>query len=74
MSKRAFLVSTGVLALRSTPAVAQDLRGSAANTPAAAENESPNTADIVVTATRRSERLSSVPIAVSAFGQAALQN
>ncbi|UYY77751.1 TonB-dependent receptor [Sphingomonas sp. R1] len=74
MSKCAFLVSAGVIALLSTPALAQDLRGSAANTPATAENESPNTADIVVTATRRSERLSSVPIAVSAFGQAALQN
>lgn len=72
MSKAGFLLSAGVLAL-ATPAVAQDLRGSAANAPAEAE-ESPNTADIVVTATRRSERLSNVPIAVSAFGQAALQN
>ena len=74
MSKCAFLVSAGVLALVSHPAMAQDLRGSAANSAPTAENESPNTADIVVTATRRSERLSSVPIAVSAFGQAALQN
>ncbi|OAN67122.1 TonB-dependent receptor [Sphingomonas sp. TDK1] len=73
MSKCAFLLSAGILAL-AAPAAAQDLRGSAANNPAGTENESPNTADIVVTATRRSERLSSVPIAVSAFGQAALQN
>ncbi len=33
-----------------------------------------NQNDIIVTATRRSERLSNVPIAVSAVGQAALQN
>ncbi|NLS27986.1 Vitamin B12 transporter BtuB [Sphingomonas sp. S2M10] len=73
MSKCAFLLSTGVLAI-AAPAAAQDLRGSAANTPATTEGDSPNTADIVVTATRRSERLSNVPIAVSAFGQASLQN
>jgi outer membrane receptor protein involved in Fe transport len=73
MSKCAFLFSAGVLAL-AAPAAAQDLRGSAANAPTGTDNESPNTADIVVTATRRSERLSNVPIAVSAFGQAALQN
>ncbi|GAA0750409.1 TonB-dependent receptor [Sphingomonas sp. ABOLD] len=73
MSKWALLLSAGVLAL-AAPAAAQDLRGSAANTPPEADNESPNSADIVVTATRRSERLSNVPIAVSAFGQAALQN
>ena len=35
---------------------------------------SANTADIVVTATRRSQRLSNVPIAVSAYSTAALQN
>ncbi|RZM09901.1 MAG: TonB-dependent receptor, partial [Sphingomonas sp.] len=42
-----------------------------------AENANPqpiNAGDIVITATRRSERLSNVPIAVSAVGQAALQN
>ncbi|VVS96912.1 TonB-dependent receptor [Sphingomonas sp. EC-HK361] len=33
-----------------------------------------NAGDIVITATRRSERLSNVPIAVSAVGQVALQN
>ncbi|WP_374944698.1 TonB-dependent receptor [Sphingomonas sp.] len=41
---------------------------------AAPAAESLNTSDIVVTATRRSERLSNVPIAVSAVGQQALQN
>ena len=40
---------------------------------AAAESQG-NASDIVITATRRSERLSNVPIAVSAVGQEALQN
>ena len=38
------------------------------------DDASKNTADIVVTATRRSQRLSNVPIAVSAYSTAALQN
>ncbi|WP_436424637.1 hypothetical protein, partial [Enterococcus faecium] len=41
---------------------------------ASADAPSKNTSDIIVTATRRSERLSNVPIAVSAYGTAALQN
>ncbi|KQN31529.1 MULTISPECIES: TonB-dependent receptor [unclassified Sphingomonas] len=41
---------------------------------ASAVAETGNSSDIVITATRRSERLSNVPIAVSAVGQAALQN
>jgi len=41
---------------------------------ASAVSETGNSSDIVITATRRSERLSNVPIAVSAVGQAALQN
>ncbi|RXD05271.1 TonB-dependent receptor [Sphingomonas sp. UV9] len=40
----------------------------------AAADEGGNASDIVITATRRSERLSNVPIAVSAVGQEALQN
>ncbi|WP_375420565.1 TonB-dependent receptor [uncultured Sphingomonas sp.] len=40
----------------------------------AAVAEQTNAGDIVITATRRSERLSNVPIAVSAVGQEALQN
>ncbi|KQM65510.1 TonB-dependent receptor [Sphingomonas sp. Leaf17] len=36
--------------------------------------EQSNAGDIIITATRRSERLSNVPIAVSAVGQEALQN
>jgi outer membrane receptor protein involved in Fe transport len=38
------------------------------------EEASKNTSDIIVTATRRSQRLSNVPIAVSAYSTAALQN
>ncbi|MBB6503079.1 outer membrane receptor protein involved in Fe transport [Sphingomonas endophytica] len=75
MRKARLYRSVAVFAIIAAPAAAQDLRGSAANQPKdATQAASPNTADIVVTATRRSERLSNVPIAVSAFGQAALQN
>ncbi|KTF69828.1 TonB-dependent receptor [Sphingomonas sp. HT-1] len=74
MSKSALLVSAAVMAVLAAPAGAQDLRGSAADAKDAAEAPPPNSADIVVTATRRSERLSNVPIAVSAFSQLALQN
>ncbi len=43
--------------------------------PVAAQDEQPvNAGDIVITATRRSERLSNVPVAVSAVGSAALEN
>jgi outer membrane receptor protein involved in Fe transport len=41
---------------------------------AAPQAYSGNASDIVITATRRSERLSNVPIAVSAVGSAALEN
>ena len=76
MRKTAFLLSAAIFVATTSPVSAQNLRGAAANQDpnAAASDQSPNTADIVVTATRRSERLSNVPIAVSAFGQAALQN
>ncbi|WP_353205678.1 TonB-dependent receptor plug domain-containing protein [Sphingomonas sp.] len=47
-------------------------QGTPATAPAQAEDD--NGADIVVTATRRADRLSNVPIAVSAIGQASLQN
>ncbi|WP_310097040.1 TonB-dependent receptor [Sphingomonas sp. BE138] len=76
MSKAGLYLSAAMIAFVSAPVAAQDLRGSAADakTAGSAQEATPNTADIVVTATRRSERLSNVPIAVSAFGQAALQN
>ena len=74
------LASTAALAVTGT-ASAQGLRG-VAPAPASKDKpdekkpraESPNNGDIVVTATRRSQRLSSVPIAVSAYGTVALQN
>ena len=45
-----------------------------ADTTQAAATETPTNGDIIVTATRRSERLSNVPIAVSAVSQETLQN
>ncbi len=72
------LASTAALTVAGT-ASAQGLRSVAPTSQdkaaeAKPQAESANTADIVVTATRRSQRLSSVPIAVSAYGAAALQN
>jgi hypothetical protein len=46
----------------------------AGQAPVAPQAYSGNASDIVITATRRSERLSNVPIAVSAVGSAALEN
>jgi iron complex outermembrane receptor protein len=70
MSKSIWLVSVACLAL-ATPAMAQN-----AATPAqAAEEAAPeNSNDIIVTATRRSEALSDVPIAVSAVTFESMQN
>ena len=85
MRIHAFLLSAAVAAI-ATPAFAQDAKPVDATTQqqpqattdataAAAVDEPPvNQNDIIVTATRRSERLSNVPIAVSAVGQVALQN
>ena len=42
--------------------------------PVATAQQGVNAGDIVITATRRSERLSNVPVAVTAVGQEALQN
>ena len=62
------------------PAAAQGLREVVPSQKEQAQGAQPtpapsaNTADIVVTATRRSQRLSNVPIAVSAYSTAALQN
>ena len=63
----AVLGSTALAAGASAPAEEPEEK-------AEAPAESKNTADIVVTATRRSQRLSNVPIAVSAYSSAALQN
>jgi outer membrane receptor protein involved in Fe transport len=71
------LASTGILAV--APAQAQGLRpldapADTTKEAAAKKAATANTGDIVVTATRRSERLSNVPIAVSAFNNERLQN
>ncbi|QNA82706.1 TonB-dependent receptor [Sphingomonas sp. So64.6b] len=85
MRKSALLLSVATIAF-AAPAFAQD---AAATTQQEAQAASQDTApaaaddtaadevgqgDIVITATRRSERLSDVPIAVSAVSQEALQN
>ncbi len=80
MRKWAYLAATASCVGAISPAAAQGLRGVVTSETqteeekAKAEAESKNTADIVVTATRRSQRLSNVPIAVSAYSSAALQN
>lgn len=53
-------------------ALAQDAAPNEAS-PATADEQSDQIADIVVTATRREERLQDVPIAVTAFGEDAIQ-
>ena len=82
-----YLLSAATIAL-AAPAFAQDAPTSQAEaqsttsgTAAASTDqgqppvvEQNNAGDIIITATRRSERLSNVPIAVSAVGQEALQN
>ena len=80
MRKWAYLAATASCLGAISPAGAQGLRGVVTSDTqtdeekAEAPAESKNTADIVVTATRRSQRLSNVPIAVSAYSSAALQN
>ena len=78
MRKTALLLSVATLAI-AAPAFAQDVTPVQTNpdgTVPAAEvvPQATDAGDIIVTATRRSERLSDVPIAVSAVSQAALQN
>ncbi len=74
-----YLLAATACVTVAAPVGAQGLRGvvpaagDKADAKPAAE-VSANTSDIVVTATRRSQRLSNVPIAVSAYSTAALQN
>ena len=82
-----YLLSAATIAL-AAPAFAQDApttqaeaQTTTSGTAAASTDqaqppviEQGNAGDIIITATRRSERLSNVPIAVSAVGQEALQN
>lgn len=77
MRVRAYLLTAAACVGSLSPAYAQGLRSvepTPAETPATEQAASENTADIVITATRRSQRLSSVPIAVSAYSTAALEN
>ena len=73
MNKIGLLVSTCLLPLTmlATPAMAQSTAKPAAAPEAA--GAAPKVDDIVVTAQRRSERLQSIPVAVSAFGPAAIE-
>lgn len=79
MRKWILLAATGCVGF-ATAGHAQGLRGVAPTSKQAAEEKarqeaaSKNSSDIVVTATRRSQRLSNVPIAVSAYSTTALQN
>ncbi len=78
MRKTALLLSVATLAI-AAPAFAQEVPAVQTNPDATAPAaevapQATDAGDIIVTATRRSERLSDVPIAVSAVSQAALQN
>ena len=78
MRKWMFLVAAATGVGAGMPAAAQGLRGIAPTTKQGAQDKATpvaeNTSDIVVTATRRSQRLSNVPIAVSAYGTSALSH
>jgi outer membrane receptor protein involved in Fe transport len=73
MTKVIWLFSTGAIAL-ATPAMAQDSPKSPPSAAEAAAPESNAQGDIIVTATRRSQALSDVPLAVSAVTAETLQN
>ena len=71
----ATILLSSVAVLSTAPAFAQTQPAQPPATPApAAQDDMQDAGDIVVTATRRSERLADVPIAVSAVSEQALQN
>ena len=80
MRKWIYLLATAGCVGVATDGQAQGLREVAPSTKTAdaeklrKDDVPKNSADIIVTATRRSQRLSNVPIAVSAYSTAALQN
>jgi iron complex outermembrane receptor protein len=87
MRRFAYLMSAAATAALAVPAFAQDVptpqaqaqtagtsTAGTAQGSVAAEDDTGNISDIVITATRRAERLSNVPVAVSAVGSASLEN
>lgn len=87
MRRLAYLLSAAATTALAIPAFAQDVPTSQAQAQTAgtstsgtaqgsvaAQDDSTNIGDIVITATRRAERLSNVPVAVSAVGSASLEN
>jgi outer membrane receptor protein involved in Fe transport len=75
MRKTGWLLSAALISF-AVPAVAQDTQSATSVTETASPEaaETTNSGDIVVTATRRAEALSDVPIAVSAVTAESLQN
>ena len=74
MRKTGWLLSAAMISF-AVPAFAQDTQSATSVTETASpEGETTNAGDIIVTATRRAEALSDVPIAVSAVTQESLQN
>jgi iron complex outermembrane recepter protein len=75
MRKTVWLVSAALIT-STAPAFAQDTQSATSVTETASPDatEATNSGDIIVTATRRAEALSDVPIAVSAVTQESLQN
>jgi iron complex outermembrane recepter protein len=75
MRKTVWLLSAALIT-GATPAYAQDTQSATSVTESASApgEETTNAGDIVVTATRRAEALSDVPIAVSAVTAESLQN
>jgi iron complex outermembrane recepter protein len=75
MRKSGWLLSAALISF-AVPAMAQDTQSATSVTETASPEgaEATNSGDIVVTATRRAEALSDVPIAVSAVTQESLQN
>ena len=75
MSKFTLLLSTALVASAcATPVFAQGPAAPQSAQPQNAQTDSQSTGDIIVTATRRNEALSTVPLAVSAVTAATLQN
>ncbi len=67
MRTTSFMLSAALIAI-ATPAFAQQ------NAPQAGDAEAADQGEIIVTATRRSQQLSDVPLAISAISNEALQN